>query len=207
MPTPWLESIRKKKQLTVFNKATSWAVPVSKAIKAFNHLSLGVKMVSVKEEKAANIVLILANKAGDQYNYDNINYGAIKVRTRPDFKADSLHGQNSTLADPDLKSIFFSVIFLPGKLENATNSQKEVVVVHELIHACGMDVHDSIGIMFPQMMKKDGGLIEYLHEKGTKAMPPIRVGSKTRCIMSLLWSEKISEEATKQGFEGACKEN
>jgi hypothetical protein len=64
-----------------------------------------------------------------------------------------------------------------------------VIVVHELIHACGMDIHDSVGIMFGEMKEANGGLIEYLHDKGARPMPPIRVGSKTVCTMRMLWSD------------------
>jgi hypothetical protein len=38
MPTPWLKRIRETGQLTVFNKATAWAVPVDAAVKSFNKL-------------------------------------------------------------------------------------------------------------------------------------------------------------------------
>jgi len=42
--------------------------------------------------------------------------------------------------------------------------------------------------MFAQMGEDGDGLIEYLHDKGSKAMPPIRVGGQTACIMNMLWS-------------------
>ena len=54
MPNQWLKPIRETGQLTVFNKATAWAVPVVTAIKSFNNVSLGVKIVAGKEEKDAN---------------------------------------------------------------------------------------------------------------------------------------------------------
>ena len=73
-------------------------------------------------------------------------------------------------------------------MKNGTKKQKEVIVVHEFIHAAGMDEHDDRGIMFPQMGESGDGLIEYLHDKGSKAMPPIRVGGQTACIMNMLWS-------------------
>ncbi len=184
MPHPWLKRIRKTGQLTVFNKATAWAVPVDAAIKSFNNLSLGVKIVVEEDEKAANIVLVLANRAGEQYKH----YGDT-AKTLPTFKADDLHGQASTFLDDKLGEIFFATVFLPGKVKKATDSQKEVIIVHELIHACGLDGwHDSVGIMFGQMDKTDGGLIEYLHDKGAKPMPPIRLGSQTACRVKMLWS-------------------
>jgi hypothetical protein len=64
-----------------------------------------------------------------------------------------------------------------------------MVVVHEFIHACGLnDWHDTVGLMFPDMQEQGGGLIEYLPEKGAKPMPPIRLGSKTVCKVKMLWS-------------------
>jgi hypothetical protein len=190
MPHPWLKRIRKTGQLTVFNKATAWAVPINAAIKSFNHLSLGVSLVAEKDEKAANIVLVLANRAGEQYKH----YGDT-AQTLPSFKADALHGQASTFLDKKLDEIFFAAIFLPGKVKKATDGQKEMIVVHELLHACGLDEwHDSDGLMFGVMQKKDDGLIEYLHEQDAKSMPPIRLGSQTVCKVKMLW---VSAEACK----------
>ena len=128
--------------------------------------------------------MVLANRPGEQYQY----YGDT-AQTSSKFKADGLHGQASTLHDAKSKEIFFAVVFLPGKVKKATNGQKEVIVVHELIHACGLDEwHDSVGIMFAQMAEEGGGLIEYLHDKGAKPMPPIRVGSQTVCKVKMLWA-------------------
>jgi len=182
MPTPWLKRIRKTGQLTVFNKATAWADSVTTAITSFNNLPLGVKLVAEKEEKSANIVLILAS-GPQQYKY----YGDT-AKTFPDFKGDRLHGETRTLIDGKLNEIFFAVVFLPGKVKKATKGQKEVIVVHELIHAGGMAEHDSVGIMFATMKEADGGLIEYIPDKGAKPMPPIRVGPQTLCKMRMLWS-------------------
>jgi hypothetical protein len=187
MPHQWLKRIRKTGQLTVYNKATAWAVPVAAAIKTFNNLSLGVTVVAEQAEKAANIVLVLASRPGEQYKY----YGDT-AETAQDFKADILHGQTTTLQDKKKEpyEIFFAAVFLPGKITKATNGQKEMVVVHELFHASGLDGwHDSVGIMFADMKEEGGGLIEYLHDKGAKPMPPIRLGAQTLCQMKMLWAD------------------
>jgi len=185
MPAQWLKRIRRTGQLTFFNKASGWTVPIEAAVKSFNTLSLGVQVVAERTEKAANVVLVLANGPGIKYKY----YGDT-AETQQDFVGDRLHGQTATLADSkEPKEIFFAVIFLPGKLAKATKSQKEMVVVHEFIHACGLnDWHDTVGLMFPDMQEQGGGLIEYLPEKGAKPMPPIRLGSKTVCKVKMLWS-------------------
>jgi hypothetical protein len=187
MPDPWLKRIRQTGQLTVFNKASTWALPVDAAMRSLNNLSLGVKVVAANEEKAANIVLVLTNGPGEKYQY----YGDTAT-TAAWFKADRLHGQTSTLHDPKSHEIFFAAVFLPARVNRATESQKQMIVLHELIHACGLDNwHDSVGIMFENMEPKDGGLIEYLHGKDARPMPPVRVGPQTLCKMQILWSPLI----------------
>jgi len=183
MPHPWLKRIRDTGQLIVFNKATAWAAPVGEAIKSFNNLPFGVTLVAEKDEKAANIVLVLGIRAGEQYPY----YGTTAI-TRPRFDPAGLHGQATTFNDPRSKELFFAVAFLPGKVKKATNGQKEVIVVHELIHAAGSDEwHDSEGIMYDVMQVDGGGLIEASRPKGASPMPPIRLGAATRHEMSHLW--------------------
>jgi hypothetical protein len=122
------------------------------------------------------------------------------AKTRPEFKVDGLHGQTSTFTDKKRNEIFFAVIFLPGKVQKATDKQKEVIVVHEFIHSCGLDGglpngnkdpnqdHDTAGIMFGVMKEADGGLIEYMPEKNAKSMPPIRLGAQTLCKAHAIWS-------------------
>jgi hypothetical protein len=183
MPAQWLRRIRRTGQLTFFNKASGWTVPIEAAVKSFNTLSLGVQLVAERTEKSANVVLVLANGPGVKY----IHYGDT-AETEQDFVGDRLHAQTATFADAkEPKEIFFAVIFLPGKLTKATKSQKEMVVVHEFIHACGLNAwHDTVGLMFPDMQEQGGGLIEYFPEKGAKPMPPIRLGSKTVCKAKML---------------------
>ena len=165
MPTPWLKRIRETGQLTVHNKARTWAVPVDAAIARFNTLGLSLKLVSEKNETSANVVVTLS-AGGDSYTY----YGdTAKAR----FDASIMHGQTTTLADKKRNEIFFAVIFLPGKVKNATAEQKEVMALHELIHACGLDGgtgggaqdknqdHDDVGIMVANMKVDGKGLIEY----------------------------------------------
>lgn len=192
MPTPWLKRIKRTGQLTVHNRAGDWSPAVNAAIATFNGLALGVRLVSESDEKAANIVVKLSN-GKESYQY----YGDT---AKADFDAEQFHGQASTLVDKKRMEIFFAVIFLPGKVKNATFRQKEVITVHELIHACGLngllsnggkdpnDDHDSVGIMFPQMKVAGDGLIEYLHDKEVQPMTPIRIGAQTRSKVSTLWS-------------------
>jgi len=186
MPQEWLKRIKKTGQLTAFNKATAWSVPVAAAIKTFNSLGFGVTIVAEKEEKATNIVLLFANGPGENYKYHGDT-----ATTDSDFIGDALHGQSTTFTDPKLGVIFFAAVFLPGKIKKATDGQKEMIVVHEFIHSAGLndrDCHDSAGIMFSPMKEDGGGLIEYIPDKGVKPMPPIRVGAQTMCKMKMLWA-------------------
>ena len=105
MPAQWLKRIRRTGQLTLFNKTSGWTVPVETAVKSFNNLALGIQFVAETTEKAANVVLVLANGPGVKYKY----YGDT-AETKQDFAADRLHGQTSTLADQkEPKEIFFAV--------------------------------------------------------------------------------------------------
>ena len=193
MPTPWLGRIRRTGQLSVFNKATAWSGPVAAAIQDFNHLAFGVRLVVAAEERNADVVLILATGPTKHSHFGDT------VETAPDFVVDDLHGQCSTLTDKRRNEIFFAGVFLPGKVKDATAGQKEVIVLHELIHAAGMNEkndHDSVGIMFFGWKREDGKLLEYMPEKGARPMPPIRVGAKTLCTIKSLWSG-----------ENACRED
>jgi hypothetical protein len=194
MPTPWFKRIKETGQLKVFSKAGAWSNAVDAAIKSFNALSFGVKLVAEKEEKSANIVVILAHGTAS-YKY----YGDT-ASTKSDFKADKLHGYTSTLVDEKKNEIFFAAIFLPGEVKGVTGKQKEVIIVHEFIHASGLnglndakDDHEIGGIMNAIMkQEQDGGLIEYMPDKGAKSMPPFRVGAQTICKMQMLWAGKKS---------------
>lgn len=193
MPTPWFKRYRDTGELKVFSKAKAWATPVKDAIATFNSQGFGVKLVTTDVEKDANIVVILTN-GPDKYKY----YGDT-ADTGPNFKGDTLHGSAVTLTDQKRNEIFFAAVFLPGKVKGATNGQKEMVVVHEFIHACGLDGglpnggkdnkqdHDSVGIMFSTMKKDGNGLTEYLADKGAVSMPPIRVGSQTTAKLKTIW--------------------
>ncbi|HET9406058.1 MAG TPA: hypothetical protein VFO39_02370 [Candidatus Sulfotelmatobacter sp.] len=180
MGVPWIDSIKNTGQLSVFNKAAAWADGFHQAVIDFNQLGLGVKLVAAKDEKSAHVVVLLSIGPG-QYNYR----GDI-ASTDSNFKPDRLHGQTSALAHDELKDRFFAAIFLPGKIKG-TKKQREVIIVHEFIHAAGMVEHDTVGIMFPQMLESQGGLLEYLPEQGAKPMPPIRVGTNTARIVRGLW--------------------
>ncbi len=182
MPTPWLKRIRETRQLTIFNKGGAWLDSVNAAITTFNSLPFSVGLVAAKEEKSANVVVILAN--GPQH-YKREGY---TIQTDASFKFDQFNGLTRTLIDTRLNAIFFAAIFLPGKLPKPTKGQKEVMIVHEFIHACGVPEHETSpdgGIMYDIMVPSNGGLQE--GSKQAEPMPPIRVGPKTLSRVQSVW--------------------
>lgn len=201
MPTKWNRGVRATGQLKIHNKGGGWSAAVDAAIASFNNLGLGVTLVSERDENAANVVVKLSNGS------ETYKRGAYTASVN--FEADKLHGKAWTTASSTRRGrdveIDFAVVFLPGRVTNPTPKQKEVIIVHELLHASGLngltpsgdklpnDDHDSEGIMFPSMAIAGDGLIEYLHDKNAPPMSPIRVGVKTRCTMRMLWTSEGCE--------------
>jgi hypothetical protein len=199
MPTPWFKRFRESGQLTVFNKGGAWSSSVDKALATFNSLGFPVKLVATKDEKNANVVVKLSMGPDSVTNWGQI------AKTGKDFDPKLLHGYTSTLTEVDERKktyqIIFAAVFLPGKVQTK-NGQKEAIVVHELIHSCGLDGgmpdgsknknqdHDSEGIMYDIMLTDGDGLIEGTKPKGVKAMPPIRVGAQTRCKVQMIWGSE-----------------
>ncbi|HVE58341.1 MAG TPA: hypothetical protein VNB22_16030 [Pyrinomonadaceae bacterium] len=201
MPTKWNRGARESGQLRVYNMGGGWSAAVNAAINTFNTLGLGVQLVAVNDKDVADIHVKLSNGA------DFIEKGAIKLMAG--FTADQLHGRARTRASSGSRKrepeIDFAGVFLPGKVQNVTPKQKEVITVHELIHASGLDGgipgggqhpnmdHDDIGIMVANMKVDGDGLIEYLADKNAKPMTPIRIGAKTLCTMRMLWKNEGCE--------------
>jgi hypothetical protein len=159
-------------------------------LRSFNSLPFAVTLVAAKAEKDANIVVVLADGPGESYTYSGTT-----MTTNDRFKPDGMHGQTSIITDPGPGEIFFACTFLPGKLKETNDRQKEMIFVHEMIHASGLnsnDDHDIVGIFTGSMQKSGDGLLEYMPEKDAKPMPPIRVGSRTLCKMRMLWAGEES---------------
>ena len=203
MPMKWNHHVRKNGHLKVFNKGGSWSAAVDTAIATFNSLGFGVNLVRESDEEAADVVVVVGNSSADTYSHKKGHATATKLKPK------ELHGLAWTRATSTSSrrpiEIDFAVIFLPGGAPNPTPKQKEVIAVHEFIHASGLSGaladgreapggdHDTEGIMYPQMAVSGDGLIEYLHDGATKPMTPIRVGAKTRCLMRMLWTSEVCE--------------
>jgi hypothetical protein len=205
MPTTWFPRIRRAKQLSVLNKGGTWAGEVTSALNLFNTLGFPVTLVENKGEGEVNVAVKLSN-GPDSYPYLND-----KLTTNSDWDAKLLHGLTITRTEGQRrrgKMIFemvFAAIFLPGKVK-ATQGQKQVIIVHEFIHACGLDGglpngekakhqdHDSEGIMYDIMVPDGNGLIEGSKPSGVSSMPPIRVGGRTLCKLKSIWTDDGCEE-------------
>ena len=187
MPTPWLKRIRETGQLTVFNKGGVWSDSVQAAVATFNTLPFDVELVATKDEKSANVVVILANGPQQYVREGNT------IQPGAGFRFDQFTGDTVTLKDERLNAIFFAAIFLPGKLAKPTQGQKQVMIVHEFIHACGVPEHEGTGIMYDVMVTSNGGLQE--GDKQGAPMPPIRVGPKTLSRVESVWLSSASYAA------------
>lgn len=189
MADPWLRRIKRTGKLTYFNKASSWNTAVSKAVETFNGLAFGVEYKTADDERSANVVIVPATSK------TTYPYFGTTLKPGNKFKGDDLNGHTSTPRDGNPLQIFFACIFLPANVKGATPGQKEMVTLHELIHAAGMDDHDSMGLMYPYMIAEGDGLIEQLHDKDAKPMPPVRLGTRTRCTLPMLWmdADKFSQ--------------
>src|SRR3972149_2095421 len=170
MAIQWFKRFRERRELPyVLDKATAWKIPIEAAVASFNKLALGVRLIPAKEDDQPLIAFVLA---GGPMKHP---FPGGVAETGPKFDPEKMHGQ-AALALDGRKVIYFVTVFLPGKVQKITKDQKEMVIVHEIIHACGMDEHDTEGIMYDKFLASGSGVIEMVSPKGTPAMPPIRLG-------------------------------
>ena len=205
MPTPWLDKVKQTKKLLIYNDAGAWKSAVEKAIKTFNSLGFPVTLVDETDVDKANIYVKLA-MGPDSHTFKSRFYGDPDVSTSRKFNPEWPHGDTRLVVDPDRSAVAFAATFLPGKLNNPSEGLKEVVIIHEFIHGCGLDGgigggktdgtqdHDSAGIMYDIMVPDGNGLIEGSKPSGVAAMPPIRVGGRTICKLKSIWTDDGCEE-------------
>ena len=183
MANKWQDHIRTSGELKVHNMAGKWSPSVNNAIRLFNGLGFGVKLVNTPQRTEANIVVKLSLQNADSYTH---KVGRDEHVIKVNFDANGVHGKARTLVEQNRhgSEIFFAAVFLPGK-RNTVNQLKELIIVHEFIHAAGMNEdHDPSGIMADMMSVIGNTFVEI---KGAPPMPPIRVGGKTMCMMRDLW--------------------
>ncbi len=189
MPNKWRDHIRRSGELKVHNMAGKWAASVNTAMRIFNGLGFGVKLVSSPDLASAQIVVKLSMQNADSHTH---KAGRDEYVISVSFDANGVHGKARTLMEQNRQGneIFFAAVFLPGK-RKTVDKLKEMIIVHEFIHAAGMNEdHDSSGIMADTMSVIGDKFVEI---KGAAPMPPVRVGAKTMCVMRDLWVGEACE--------------
>ena len=205
MPKYWYERKRKSGRLSVYNGAGGWSKHVSKAINDFNSLPFKLLLDRETDELKADIVVILSDGKSTSYPRDGrkINGNVIQAN----FDAAKTHGQAASFLDGKDR-VMKVVIFLPDKLKNVPDDIKEMVVVHELIHAAGLvekkDHDPTGGILYATLQLHDGKLREPSTDKDLKGMPPVRIGAWTHCQMNDLWKTSELDKKVEEPAEG-CK--
>ncbi len=193
MATPWKKNVRNSSKLKVFNMAGDWKQVVERSIGSFNSLGLGVKLESVGEEGQADIVVKLSDNVGT-HTFDDRYYGTVTVKAV--FDASAAHGKTKALIDPDRNVMVKAAVFLPMKLKDASDAVREIVTVHEFIHAAGLsddkDHDKGSGVFYSPMEFSNGKLKEWgLGDKAVE-MPPIKIGTETVCKLNMLWMDGIT---------------
>ncbi len=141
----------------------------------------------------ANVVIKLSSGTGS-HTIEDPYFG--KVTVTATFDASAAHGKTKTLVDPDKKVIMNAAVFLPNKLKDATPATKEIVVIHELIHAAGLadnkDHDKTSGVFYSPLEYDSGKLVEWGSGGKFRPMPPVRVGAETLCKLKSLWVENAA---------------
>jgi hypothetical protein len=194
MATPWKKNVRSAAKLTATNDGGSWKSVIEDAIRKFNSLGFGVTYESVSSDKP-NVVIKLSDGTGE-HTFEDPYYG--KATVKAVFDATAVHGKTKTLVDPDKNVIMNAAVFLPNKLRDASRQIKEIVVVHELIHAAGLDDnkdHDKTsGVFYSPLEYSSGKLVEWGTGGKFPPMPPLRVGAETNRKLRSLWVEDAARD-------------
>jgi hypothetical protein len=185
--TKWSAHIITSGKLFVFNDAGHWSNIVVKAITSFNNLNVGIELKPVKTDDQANII-VRVSKGISLYTYKNPAYEDFVGKAH--FDAAAVHGMTLPFIDPINKIMLKAAVFLAEKLKEVTDAVKEMVAVHEFIHACGLDNsdHDPIDdLVVAGLVNSGGKLIEPLNTGGKNYMPA-RVSGGTRSKITSNWS-------------------
>ena len=213
MPIAWTAKKVEDKKLLLFNDAGSWAGDVTNALPVFKSLCLSLEYEETTDRKHADVVIKTATAAGEKI--DDSRTGG-EATTPKGWTGNFPHGHTTTTKSirGKLREVVFAGIFLPGAVPDLNGQRRQVIIIHELLHASGLDGtlpdgtdkgdqdHDSEGIMYPSMREGEDGYIEgdavlkghesksrQAKNRVVKPMPPIRIGTKTRRRMSQIWSE------------------
>src|ERR1700736_3150278 len=199
MATPWEDPIRKGKQLTIcpgtMIAKSSWAKTLPDAVKEFNALStansLGVTFVQSSTPPDPN------GPAGADVLFQTANGAVTFVSFGTNFSL-TVDGSGLIGHTQLIKTVFNNVekvakafVFVPATPQGGSGkAQREVgpgvklvMLVHEMIHACGLSIpdHSSDDIFngFPQLRMGSNAAGDKVEASSTAIMPPLVMLAKT----------------------------
>lgn len=193
---PWLRDIRKTHQLTIFNGINQgrWVHVFHKSIKAFNELSdkyiLGVTFVEESDADKAQVVMRVADGPVSFTHGGKTNAGT--------FDGKRLHGLTMLFGEQiDVVGhveYARAAIFLPSKPDldvkpAAAIDMMNVIAVHELVHACGLDNDDHAGdgLFYSPLSQSGDKLIVPERGKNLKPLPPLWLDQPTIKKVKMHW--------------------
>jgi|SRR5262245_29077987 len=159
MATPWIDKVKKTKQLTVFSTLAvsrgPWAAVFTKALQEFNRLSttmnLGVTLTQTTTPPATN------GLGGADVNFDaargKVRFTVLGNELSVDVIGSAMGGHTQIISwenDKKVKEIIKAFIFVPSApminaglaghqiLRGVGDGVKLCIAVHELVHACGL---------------------------------------------------------------------
>ena len=207
MATPWENPIRKAKQLTICPGATiaksTWATILPNAVTEFNALatanSLGVTFAQVSTPPDPN------GPAGADVLFETANGAVTFVSFGTTFSltvdGSALIGHTQTVRTviKNVEKIAKAFIFVPATPQGGSGKSKRevgpgvklVMLVHEMIHACGLSNgdhgNDDVFFGFPQLRMGSKAADDKLEASSTAVMPPIVMSANTAKLIQSVW--------------------
>jgi hypothetical protein len=197
MDIPWADNVRQKGELAIFRDGKiggTWGTVFNQSIAAFNRLSGHLKLgVVLKESKHAPV----DGGGGADVGVSTAN-GVIALTYEgtayPDtLTGTGLHGLTRTVTrQTAITVVEKAFIFLPqqpktlpptGGWQPVGTNVMEVILVHEFIHACGLEKHTP-GDVFQDVPSIEGNIVK----AGNVRMPPIFISGSTASRIQALWA-------------------
>ena len=193
MDTPWAANVRQSGQLRIVPEASligNWKTVFEQSLAEFNRLSkhhkLGVTLERFKDKDSAQAEVRLGTANGPiAFTYDGEDHSAT-------LSGNGLHGLTTpiirrTATDVIEKAFSFLPIEpksnTPQGLRGAGINIMKVILVHEFIHACGLEKHSTDDV-FEGVHTIDGDRIRV----GAATMPPIFFSGATVQRIRDLWT-------------------
>lgn len=207
MASPWEDSIRKSKQLTICPGAgianSSWAAILPEAVKDFNALSaankLGVTFVQSSTPPDPS------GPAGADVLFEAAS-GTVKFvsfGTNFSLTVDGLaligHTRQVKTVFGTVEKIAKAFIFVPATPQGGSGKNKRevgpgvklVMAVHEMIHACGLTNadHGTDDVFFgsPQLRMGSKAADDKIEASSTAIMPPTVMSAATAKLIQSVW--------------------